>query len=595
MMNTSIEVLLKNKYNLHCINSQVASDISDTLGDSSLDNIDIESLPIVIDSFSLELLAAPIYPKFWTRELINLSRGLVRERITIESMETHPVTHVLAIDNKRLNLNCIQSSPGEIIRFLRQLYIPHKNGIVYRNQLNELLLQDYRLVPSTNLVEESFWNSVINHSKVVDIWTCIEKMPKIYNFETKSSESVKKSNLLLAISRGLIPIETEIEGSNLVKKISHASISFNECTGVDLINYLDACRIFPEFTAIHKESKGLHQALKLKPIPAFTLNERYSLFPIQDMEAYTFGKRQEARFWTSAELKFIQDKSDYESLPKNKQRLMDIIIAFFMPGDGLVNNNIIHRYLQNCQTFEDTHMYTFQLAIEMVHAESYGLIAYTLYGEDKMKELQTMADDSPYILAKAKFMEEYTEDSDDEAERLLAFACAEGIFFSVLFANIFWFRSSNIFKNLTFANELISEDETLHRDYAAFRFSKRVGALSLEKALMIVKRAVEIEDAFIDWMLPEPVDDLNAVDMKRYLRLVADNLLVECGYQRYYCQTNPFSWMDDFSMVKKNNFYETKTAAYIRFSVNDAINIEKRAGRDKTSEDAFKNPSLVDF
>jgi ribonucleotide reductase beta subunit family protein with ferritin-like domain len=45
------------------------------------------------------------------------------------------------------------------------------------------------------------------------------------------------------------------------------------------------------------------------------------------------------------------------------------------------------------------------------------------------------------------------------AERLVAFACVEGIFFSGSFASIFWLRERGMMPGLTFSNELISRDE----------------------------------------------------------------------------------------------------------------------------------------
>jgi ribonucleoside-diphosphate reductase subunit M2 len=45
------------------------------------------------------------------------------------------------------------------------------------------------------------------------------------------------------------------------------------------------------------------------------------------------------------------------------------------------------------------------------------------------------------------------------AERVVAFAAVEGIFFSGSFAAIFWLKKRGLMPGLTFSNELISRDE----------------------------------------------------------------------------------------------------------------------------------------
>ena len=50
-------------------------------------------------------------------------------------------------------------------------------------------------------------------------------------------------------------------------------------------------------------------------------------------------------------------------------------------------------------------------------------------------------------------------DEASYAERVVAFACVEGIFFSGSFAAIFWLKKRGLMPGLTFSNELISRDE----------------------------------------------------------------------------------------------------------------------------------------
>jgi len=57
-------------------------------------------------------------------------------------------------------------------------------------------------------------------------------------------------------------------------------------------------------------------------------------------------------------------------------------------------------------------------------------------------------------------------ESESFAERLIAFAAVEGIFFSGAFCSIFWMKKRGLLPGLATSNEFISRDEGLHRDFA---------------------------------------------------------------------------------------------------------------------------------
>lgn len=327
-----------------------------------------------------------------------------------------------------------------------------------------------------------------------------------------------------------------------------------------------------------------------------TISERYSMFPPIDKKAYEFFKMQECSLWSSNEITFMDDKYDYETkLTLEIQRLVDIVLAFFLPGDGLVNRNIIHRFLLECETAEETWMFISQLFIEVIHAETYGMMAYTLYDDAKIKELKEMADTSPYMKAKFDFMEKWMYSNNSASERFLAFSCVEGISFCVLFAIIFWLRKKNVMAMIIFANALISKDETLHRNQGGY-MSQKKGGVSVERGMEIVMDLFKIEESFIDWLLPNPIDDLNAKDLKEFLKVVTDGCLYCNGLPTYFNVKCPFSWMEEISLIQKHNFFETKGAQYTRMSVKDAIDYEKRSGRKPAFDRSIlQNPLSIKF
>jgi ribonucleoside-diphosphate reductase subunit M2 len=74
----------------------------------------------------------------------------------------------------------------------------------------------------------------------------------------------------------------------------------------------------------------------------------------------------------------------------------------------------------------------------------------------------------PFVKKKADWAIRWMNEKTPFAERLVAFACVEGIFFSGSFASIFWLRERGVMPGLTFSNELISRDEVR---YICIRFS----------------------------------------------------------------------------------------------------------------------------
>lgn len=338
---------------------------------------------------------------------------------------------------------------------------------------------------------------------------------------------------------------------------------------------------------------GYHVREIFKILDKPGLVKRYSLFPIQDQEAYEFYKRQEIANWTADELDFNQDVPHYESLPPDQLQLIDTILAFFLTGDGMVSQNLL-RFLLECETYEQQLMFIAQLKIESVHAETYGRAAFTLVrSEEKMRTMLEKAEESPAIKAKAQFMDKWMLSDRPYPERLLAFAAAEGIFFPNLFAAIFWFRSLNLFPNFIRANELIAKDESLHRNFGCFLF-KKFGGCSPEIALEIINDAVAAEDISTECLLPQPIRDLNADDLKKFTRLLADNLLVQCGFKCHWEVVNPFKWMGDISMEQKSNFYEVTPAAYTQKSLTDILNWEKQV-RSENQDMRYSNPEDVEL
>ena len=184
----------------------------------------------------------------------------------------------------------------------------------------------------------------------------------------------------------------------------------------------------------------------------------------------------------------------------------------------------------------------------------------------------------PCIKKKADWAVRWIQDkSSTFAQRLVAFAAVEGIFFSGSFASIFWLKKRGLMAGLTFSNELISRDEGLHTDFACLLFSHLKHRPSKQAVQDVITEAVAIEQEFLTEALPCALLGMNSSLMKQYIEFVADRLLIALGNEKVYKSTNPFDFMENISLAGKTNFFEKRVGDYQKAGV--------MAGTQKKHED----------
>ncbi|XP_021904982.1 ribonucleoside-diphosphate reductase small chain A-like isoform X2 [Carica papaya] len=202
----------------------------------------------------------------------------------------------------------------------------------------------------------------------------------------------------------------------------------------------------------------------------------------------------------------------------------------------------------------------------------YSLLLETYIKDSKEKhKLFQAIENIPCVAKKAKWALDWIKSSTSFAERLVAFACVEGIFFSGSFCAIFWLKKRGLMPGLTFSNELISRDEGLHCDFACLLYSLLQKKLPREKVHHIICEAVEIEIEFVCEALPCALIGMNSTLMSQYIKFVADHLLTSLGYQRKYDVENPFDWMEFISLQGKANFFERRVGDYQKASVMSSL------------------------
>jgi ribonucleoside-diphosphate reductase beta chain len=322
------------------------------------------------------------------------------------------------------------------------------------------------------------------------------------------------------------------------------------------------------FEPLEKKAGGLSKLELEEPLLKENKN-RFVLFPIQHKEIWEMYKKHEASFWTAEEIDLSQDSKDWETLTKDEQHFIKHVLAFFAASDGIVLENLGERFLTEVQLPEARCFYGFQLAMENIHSETYSLLLDTYIKDSKEKaDMFNAIETIPCIQKKAEWAMKWIECGNSFAERLVAFAAVEGIFFSGSFCAIYWLKKRAKMPGLTFSNELISRDEGLHCDFACLLY-KNLQKTKLKESTIheIVKNAVAIEKEFVCEAIPVALIGMNADLMSQYIEFVADRLIDALGCKKIYNVSNPFEWMEMISLQGKTNFFEKRVGEYQKAGV----------------------------
>jgi ribonucleoside-diphosphate reductase beta chain len=299
---------------------------------------------------------------------------------------------------------------------------------------------------------------------------------------------------------------------------------------------------------------------------------RFVIFPIEHNDIWEFYKQHQAAFWTAEEVDLTNDIRDWETLTDNEKYFVKNVLSFFAASDGIVNENLAENFYREVQYPEAKFFYGFQLAMENIHSLMYSLLIDTYINNPKEKdECFNAIDRLPAVQKKAKWALEWIEKASF-AERLVAFAAVEGIFFSGSFCSIFWLKSRGIMQGLSNANSLIFKDENLHCDFAIHLLNNHLENKPSEKRIKeILLSALEIEKEFITESLPVSLIGMNSNLMKQYLEFVVDGLLVKMGCSKEFNVEQPFKFMEQIAVETKGNFFESRTMEYQKAKLNETI------------------------
>ena len=296
--------------------------------------------------------------------------------------------------------------------------------------------------------------------------------------------------------------------------------------------------------------------------------DRFVLFPIKHNEIWNMYKKAEASFWTAEEVDLSHDLKDWERMSAGERHFVTHVLAFFAASDGIVNENLAVNFAREVQVPEARCFYGFQIMMENIHSEMYSLLIDTYVKDAAEKDkLFHAVETVPCVKKKAEWALRWIANGSF-AERLVAFAAVEGIFFSGSFCSIFWLKKRGIMPGLSFSNELISRDEGLHCDFACLLYTQELlQKLPVERIHEIIGDAVAIEKEFVVDAIPVDLIGMNAKLMCQYIEFVADRLIGALGYPKKFQAANPFDFMELISLQGKTNFFEKRVGEYQKAGV----------------------------
>jgi ribonucleotide reductase beta subunit family protein with ferritin-like domain len=324
---------------------------------------------------------------------------------------------------------------------------------------------------------------------------------------------------------------------------------------------------------IHKETgkriggyDDLETYLK-EPLLQYNSN-RFTIFPIRYHNLWSLYKKAQMSNWTAEEIDLSSDMTDWENkMSEDEKHFIKYVLAFFASSDGIVFENLSLNFTDDIQVPEVRSFYAYQEHNEMVHGETYSLLIDKYITDPVEKDKLFRAIETvPCVTKKAQWALKWFDKSQPFRDRILAFACVEGIFFSGSFCAIFWLKKRGLMPGLSFSNELISRDEGLHQEFAVELFNMLNVKTSQERIYEIVKDAVSIEKNFILEALPCKLIGMDSDSMSQYIEFVADRLLKQVGCKPVWNSQNPFDFMENISLDGKTNFFEKRVGDYSKFT-----------------------------
>lgn len=299
-------------------------------------------------------------------------------------------------------------------------------------------------------------------------------------------------------------------------------------------------------------------------------SNKYNVFSgVQYPDLEEAAEVQEKAQWFAHEIQLHDDVQNWKNMSSDEQRFIKHVLSFSAVSDGLVNANLLERFLKDITDPSARRFYLFQAVMEEVHARTYGLMLSAVVKDpDELDKLMNPDVNIPSINMKIQWIEKWINSDAPFGQRVVAFIIIEGIFFSSLFCSFYWLkhRGSKL-PGMIQANEFIARDEGLHCQFAAKLLHHVVAKPSRNTIESMVREAVDIERNFVNDSLPVGLLGMNSNLMTSYVEYVADRTLQMIRIDSGYCSPifntkNPFDWIESISLTVQTNFFERHATEY---------------------------------
>ena len=285
------------------------------------------------------------------------------------------------------------------------------------------------------------------------------------------------------------------------------------------------------------------------------MSKRFTIFPIQHPDLWDRYKAAQKQLWIAEEVDLSQDK--WHQLTEKEREVLKMCLGFFSASDIIVNNNIVNTIIGQVDQAEAEFYYNLQLFIESVHSELYALFIERYIPQSEQLQMFNAATEIPTVKKKTDWAMKWMNDDNFE-ESLVAFACVEGLSFSVLFSLIFYFKETGKLQGLCNGNLLIMKDEQSHYEFGTHYFKNYSKGLPKNKIREIILDCCETEKQFAIDVLGQGLPGLTVDKMIQYVEFVTDGVLKDFGLEKEFNSSNPLAYMAKISLDSRSNFFESR-------------------------------------
>ncbi|EDO19013.1 hypothetical protein Kpol_2002p84 [Vanderwaltozyma polyspora DSM 70294] len=311
-----------------------------------------------------------------------------------------------------------------------------------------------------------------------------------------------------------------------------------------------------EFLEEHKTRR--HELKELqKDESILTENKRrFVLFPIKYHEIYDAYKKREALFWTAEELDFSKDIQNWndDKITKDEKEYFIRLLALFASND-MDRENLTEHLSAECQTPEAKCFYGFQIMVDNIHQEVYGILIDSLVKDDeKRTSMFEEIKDLTNIKEKIEYAKSWFENEDNLfGEKLIAEAAVLGIFSLSAYVSVLSFQKGGLIPGFVTGVDNMLRDRGLHVDFCCLMYAHLKNQIDSEIVQKIIVDAVEIEKKSLLKALPIIKVNLKIDEMNQFIEYVADSILVAFGNEKHYNATNPYEFMENVVLPGNTN------------------------------------------